>query len=146
MRWREFYAFVAFALVFATLFVAGFLAGVAFVLCAVLVVCVLWASFAWLWAITETFLRSFDFWLNFTTPSISAKIVWSLPMPTLSPAWILVPRWRTMILPARTNCEPNFLIPSRRPAESRLFWVLPCPFLCAILSSPLYEVWLRLVF
>ena len=39
---------------------------------------------------------------NATRPSVSANRVWSLPMPTLSPGYYLVPRWRTMMLPART--------------------------------------------
>ena len=38
---------------------------------------------------------------NATVPSVSAKSVWSLPMPTLLPACHFVPRWRTMMFPAR---------------------------------------------
>ena len=39
-------------------------------------------------------------------PSTSANSVWSRPMPTLVPAWNLVPRWRTMIEPAGTIWPP----------------------------------------
>src|SRR3954465_14995709 len=54
-----------------------------------------------------------------TCPSVSAKSVWSLPRPTLSPGCHLVPRWRTMMLPARTVSLPNFLTPRRLLSLSR---------------------------
>src|SRR5919109_709539 len=53
-------------------------------------------------------------------------------MPTLAPAWNLVPRWRTRMLPARTSSVPNFLTPRRRPAVSRPLRDEPPAFLCAI--------------
>src|SRR5262245_27667664 len=53
-------------------------------------------------------------------------------MPTLAPAWNLVPRWRTRMLPARTSSAPNFLTPRRRPAVSRPLRDEPPAFLCAI--------------
>src|SRR5690625_3377480 len=40
---------------------------------------------------------------NSTAPEARAKRVSSLPRPTLSPGWNLVPRWRTMISPALTT-------------------------------------------
>ena len=46
---------------------------------------------------------------NATAPSVSAKRVWSLPRPTLSPGCHLVPRWRTMMLPARTDSSAELL-------------------------------------
>src|SRR5580700_7403369 len=57
-------------------------------------------------------------------------------MPTSSPGWNLVPRWRTMMLPATTISPPNFLTPSRRPRLSRPLRDEPPAFLCAILRSP----------
>src|SRR5579862_5354672 len=55
-------------------------------------------------------------------------------MPTRSPGWNLVPRWRTMMLPGMTISPPNFLTPSRRPALSRPLREDPPAFLCAILN------------
>src|SRR6266851_7581672 len=55
-------------------------------------------------------------------------------MPTRSPGWNLVPRWRTMMLPGMTIWPPNFLTPSRRPALSRPLREEPPAFLCAILN------------
>src|SRR5436305_3483085 len=55
-------------------------------------------------------------------------------MPTRSPGWNLVPRWRTMMLPGMTISPPNFLTPSRRPALSRPLREEPPAFLCAILN------------
>src|SRR5487761_2295226 len=43
---------------------------------------------------------------NDTVPSTSANSVWSLPTPTFSPGWISVPRWRTMMPPARMTSPP----------------------------------------
>src|SRR5262245_62105683 len=53
-------------------------------------------------------------------------------MPTLAPGCILVPRWRTRMLPAKTCWPPNLLTPSRRPAVSRPLREEPPAFLCAI--------------
>src|SRR3982751_3668673 len=53
-------------------------------------------------------------------------------MPTLGPAWNLVPRWRTMIEPAGTTWPPNTLTPSIFGCESRPLRVEPPPFFCAI--------------
>ena len=58
--------------------------------------------------------------------------VWSLPMPTPSPGCHLVPRWRMMMLPARTRWPPDFLTPRRRPIESRPLREEPPAFLCAM--------------
>src|SRR5579864_1612088 len=57
-------------------------------------------------------------------------------MPTSPPGWNLVPRWRTMMLPATTISPPNFLTPSRRPRLSRPLRDEPPAFLCAIWCSP----------
>src|SRR3954447_13496096 len=65
-------------------------------------------------------------------PSVSAKSVWSLPIPTLAPACHLVPRWRAMILPGTTTSPPYCFSPRRRPAESRPLREDPPAFLCAI--------------
>jgi hypothetical protein len=46
---------------------------------------------------------------NFTVPVTFANRVKSLPMPTFTPGWILVPTCRTKILPAL-------------PAHRRTFW------------------------
>src|SRR5690625_3368807 len=61
-------------------------------------------------------------------------MVWSLPSPTPVPGFHLVPRWRTMMLPAITSWPPNSLTPRRRPAESRPLRELPPAFFCAIAS------------
>jgi hypothetical protein len=53
-------------------------------------------------------LRALDVELD-TVPSTSANSVWSRPMPTLVPAWNLVPRWRTMIEPADTSLAAEHL-------------------------------------
>src|SRR4029079_812405 len=53
-------------------------------------------------------------------------------MPTPSPGCHFVPRWRTMILPARTRWPPDFLTPSLRPIESRPLRDEPPAFLCAM--------------
>src|SRR5215471_14857895 len=53
-------------------------------------------------------------------------------MPTLRPALKRVPRWRTRMLPAVTNCPPNRLTPSIWGLESRPFLELPTPFLWAM--------------
>jgi hypothetical protein len=46
--------------------------------------------------------------------------------------WILVPRWRTMMPPARTTSPPYFLTPRRFALESRPLLDEPPPFLCAM--------------
>src|SRR5713101_8746097 len=56
-------------------------------------------------------------------------------MPTRSPGWNLVPRWRTMMLPGTTISPPYFLTPSRRPRLSRPLREEPPAFLCAIRHS-----------
>src|SRR5712692_2772204 len=67
-----------------------------------------------------------------TYPSEVANSVWSLPRPTLVPGLNRVPRCRTMMLPAVTNCPPKRLTPSRWALESRPLRELPTPFLCAM--------------
>src|SRR3989338_5269552 len=59
-------------------------------------------------------------------------------MPTFSPGWNSVPRWRTIMLPALINSPPYLLMPSRFECESRPLLVLPPPFFDAMLSAP-YE-------
>ena len=49
----------------------------------------------------ETCLRSLPSRSNFTLPSFRANRVSSLPLPTLTPGWMWVPRWRT--LPPKLN-------------------------------------------
>src|SRR5260363_423829 len=53
-------------------------------------------------------------------------------MPTFLPGCMRVPRWRTIILPARIDREPNILTPSRLDSESRPLRDEPPAFLCAI--------------
>src|SRR4051812_39130256 len=67
-----------------------------------------------------------------TTPSAVANRVWSRPTPTLLPGSILVPRWRTRMLPASTFWPPKRLTPNRWPSESRPLREEPPAFLCAI--------------
>src|SRR5215470_15215126 len=63
-------------------------------------------------------------------------------MPTFSPAWKRVPRWRTMIEPALIASPPNTFTPSRFACESRPLREEPPAFLCAIFSSyPLLDHW-----
>ncbi len=69
---------------------------------------------------------------NLTRPSHLAKRVSSLPLPTLRPGCIRVPRWRMMMLPAVTVLPAGDLTPSRRPSESLPFRELLDDFLCAI--------------
>src|SRR6185369_10314762 len=85
---------------------------------------------------TETKVRPPVVCLKETVPSALANKVWSLPMPTLTPGWNLVPRWRTRMLPASTSSAPNFLTPRRRPAVSRPLRDEPPAFLCAIRLAP----------
>jgi hypothetical protein len=65
---------------------------------------------------------------NRTTPSAVAKRVSSPPRRTLSPGWNRVPRWRTMIVPARTLVPVVTFTPSRWDAESRPFREEAAPF------------------
>src|SRR5437764_8277 len=67
---------------------------------------------------TSTSLRPLR-WPNRTTPSTVANRVSSPPRRTLSPGWNLVPRWRTMIVPARTFVPVVTFTPRRRDAELR---------------------------
>src|SRR5258708_28874385 len=73
---------------------------------------------------------------NVTCPVTSAKSVSSLPWPTFSPGWCLVPRWRIRIVPALTSWPPKRFTPSRWPCESRPFVEEPPPFLCAMMQFP----------
>jgi hypothetical protein len=73
---------------------------------------------------------------NRTMPETLAKRVSSFPMPTLSPGFNGVPRWRTSIDPPETNWPSNRLTPSRCAFESRPLREVPCPFLCAISRFP----------
>src|SRR6266568_2167544 len=67
-----------------------------------------------------------------TYPSEVANSVWSVPRPTLVPGLNRVPRCRTMMLPAVTNCPPKRLTPSRWALESR-----PLPALPSVVLPPL---------
>ena len=49
----------------------------------------------------------------------------------IAPGWMWVPRWRTRMLPARTNCPSARFTPRRLALESRPFLVEPPPFLWA---------------
>src|SRR5262249_22048971 len=60
-------------------------------------------------------------------------------MPTLWPACHLVPRWRTMMLPARTDSPPNFFTPRRLLSLSRPLRDEPPAFLCAISNYFAFE-------
>src|SRR5438067_3508233 len=53
-------------------------------------------------------------------------------MPTLSPGCHLVPRWRTMMLPARAAWPPNSFTPRRLLSLSRPLRDEPPAFLCAM--------------
>ena len=55
-------------------------------------------------------------------------------MPTLSPGCQRVPRWRTIMLPARADWPPNNLTPRRLLSLSRPLRELPPAFLCAIVN------------
>src|SRR5436305_14648351 len=76
---------------------------------------------------TSTSLRPLR-WPNRTTPSTVANRVSSPPRRTLSPGWNLVPRWRTMIVPARTFVPVVTFTPRRWEAESRPFLEDAAPF------------------
>src|SRR6202789_2089267 len=56
-------------------------------------------------------------------------------MPTPSPAWNLVPRWRTITLPPATVSPPNSFTPSILGLESRPLREEPPAFLCAMTYS-----------
>src|ERR1700693_6049861 len=68
-----------------------------------------------------------------TMPWTFAKSVSSLPWPTFSPALKRVPRCRTRMEPPVTSSPPKAFTPRRCALESRPFFELPRPFLCAIL-------------
>src|SRR5258708_1554012 len=70
---------------------------------------------------------------NSTIPVIFANNVSSLPRPTFSPGLKRVPRCRTRMDTPVTSSPPNAFTPSRCAFESRPFFELPRPFLCAIL-------------
>src|SRR4249919_2356578 len=53
-------------------------------------------------------------------------------MPTFEPGCHLVPRWRTMMFPARTACPPNLFTPRRLLSLSRPLRDEPPAFLCAM--------------
>src|SRR5205085_2356881 len=74
--------------------------------------------------------------------SVSANKVWSLPRPTLVPGCHLVPRWRTMMLPARTLSLPNFFTPRRLLSLSRPLRDEPPAFLCAMSNYFAFGVFL----
>ena len=78
--------------------------------------------------INADFLRSRPIRSNFTTPSTRANRVSSLPIPTLVPGWIWVPRCRTRMLPAKTFWPSARFAPKRLDSESRPFLVEPTPF------------------
>src|SRR5690606_5936635 len=81
---------------------------------------------------TETNDLLLAFLRNTTLPSMRANRVWSLPMPTFTSGWCCVPRWRTMIFPAMARWPPNIFTPKRLLCDSRPFFELPAPFLCAM--------------
>jgi hypothetical protein len=70
---------------------------------------------------------------NSTLPSTSANSV--VNHPTLTPGWNLVPRWRTMMLPALIVSPAYDLTPRRFDSESRPFLELPPAFLCAMVIA-----------
>src|SRR5262245_41858203 len=57
-------------------------------------------------------------------------------MPTFVPGCIWVPRWRTRMLPARTDSPPKRFTPRRLLWESRPLRVEPPAFLCAMCALP----------
>src|SRR5579862_9188924 len=69
---------------------------------------------------------------NSTAPAASANSVSSLPRPTFTPGWNLVPRCRIRISPALTTCPPKRLTPRYCGLESRPLRELDAPFLCAM--------------
>src|SRR6185295_6614121 len=76
---------------------------------------------------------------NLTAPSTSENSVSSPPIPTFLPGWNLVPRWRTMIVPALTLVPPNAFTPRRWALESRPLRVEPPP-LVFDMAGPSYFV------
>src|SRR5436305_10617867 len=70
--------------------------------------------------------------LKSTVPAAFANSVSSLPIPTPSPGWKRVPRWRTMISPPVTVSPAKTFTPRRLAFESRPLRLEPRPFLCAI--------------
>src|SRR3954462_3382521 len=57
-------------------------------------------------------------------------------MPTPSPGWKRVPRWRTMISPPVTVWPANTFTPRRLAFESRPLREEPRPFFCALSALP----------
>src|ERR1700733_11388728 len=76
---------------------------------------------------------------NFTAPSAVANSVSSPPMPTFLPGWNLVPRWRTMIVPAVTVLPPKAFTPRRWALESRPLRVDPPPLVFDMSGSALRD-------
>src|SRR4051812_29172445 len=72
---------------------------------------------------------------NSTEPAASANSVSSLPRPTFTPGWNLVPRWRIRISPAFTTWPPYRFTPRYWAFESRPLRELDAPFLCAMAGS-----------
>src|SRR5271169_1768723 len=70
---------------------------------------------------------------NSTIPGTFANSVSSLPRPTFSPGLKCEPRCLTRMEPPVTSSPPKAFTPSRCAFESRPFFELPRPFLCAIL-------------
>src|SRR3954462_3933855 len=77
---------------------------------------------------------------NFTEPGALAKSVSSLPRPTFSPGWNLVPRWRTMMAPAVTIVPSYTFTPRRWALESRPLRVEPPPLVLDIDAHDLHDV------
>src|SRR5262245_29180750 len=73
---------------------------------------------------------------NFTTPSLRANSVSSLPLPTLKPGCHLVPRWRMMIVPAETVSPLKRFTPRRCAVESRPLREDEAPFFFDISLLP----------
>ena len=86
------------------------------------------------YCVTLTILLPF-FRVNLTVPFMRAKRVKSLPMPTPSPRWYWVPRWRTRILPARTDWPPEILSPNLLPTTVVFCRALPPALVWAIIFS-----------
>src|SRR3954464_11135666 len=71
-----------------------------------------------------------------TRPGTSANGVSSLPRPTPTPGWNLVPRWRIRISPALTPCPPYRLTPRNWALESRPLRELDAAEECAMSLLP----------
>src|SRR5258706_4700302 len=62
-------------------------------------------------------------------------------MPTFSPAWNCVPRWRTMMPQELIAAPPKTFTPSRLACESRPLRDEPPAFLCAIAKPHFNSGW-----